>query len=227
MRNEKPIIQKRQSFRTAITKNKNWQKIRQRRPQMAGNTPTFVLVMWYNIDVIRWMPQRFLCAVNCIHSKETFSQTKRQFSDHQQIAWVIRTEIKLQASEFRWYEPWKQNIPGYRYVDPWKERTCGGATMAKAGAIHAAHEPARRSRHAMIFMGVKDTSSRPPDDWGGVPAMCDSRGRQRQSGAMMWFRKSQPVTRPAPELEPAGGWDKYSLRKISASYQNAWFSFSW
>ena len=22
--------------------------------------------MWYNIDVIRWMPQRFLCAVNCI-----------------------------------------------------------------------------------------------------------------------------------------------------------------
>ena len=45
--------------------------------------------------------------------------------------------------------------------------------MARAGAIHAAHEPTRRSRHAMIFMGVKDTSSRPPDDWGGVPAMCD------------------------------------------------------
>ena len=66
MRNGKPIIQKRQSFRTAIRKSKNWQKIRQRRPQMAGNTPTFVLVMWYNIDVIRWMPQRFLCAVNCI-----------------------------------------------------------------------------------------------------------------------------------------------------------------
>ena len=153
MRNEKPIIQKRQSFRTAITKNKNWQKIRQRRPQMAGNTPTFVLVVWYNIDVIRWMPQRFLCAVNCIHSKETFFQRNRQFSDYQQIAWVIRTEIKLQASKFRWYEPWKQNIPGYRYVDPWKERICGGATMAKAGAIHATHEPARRSRRAMIFTG--------------------------------------------------------------------------
>ena len=43
-----------------------WRKIRQRRPKMAGNTQTFVLVMWYNIDVIRWMPQRFLCAVNCI-----------------------------------------------------------------------------------------------------------------------------------------------------------------
>ena len=33
------------------------------------------------------------------------------------------------------------------------ERPCGGATMAKAGAIHAAHEPARRSRRAMIFTG--------------------------------------------------------------------------
>ena len=43
---------------------------------MAGNTPTFVLVMWYNIDVIRCMPQRFLCAVNYIHSKETFSQNE-------------------------------------------------------------------------------------------------------------------------------------------------------
>ena len=48
MRNEKPIIQKRQSFRTAIRKSKKlevWREIRQRRPQMAGNTPTFVLVM--------------------------------------------------------------------------------------------------------------------------------------------------------------------------------------
>ena len=171
--------------------------------------------MWYNIDVIRCMPQRFLCAVNCIHSKETFSQRNRQFSDHQQIAWVIRTEIKLQAREFRWYEPWKQNIPGYRYVDPWKERICGGATMSKAGAIHAAHEPARRSRHAMIFMGVKDTSSRPPDDWGGVPAMRGSRGRQRQSGAMMWFRRSQPVTRPVLEGRTSRGAEtKYGRKKL-------------
>ena len=152
MRNGKPIIQKRQSFRTAIRKSKKlevWRKIRQRRPKIAGNTQTFVLVMWYNIDVIRWMPQRFLCAVNCIHSKETFSQRNRQFSDHQQIAWVIRTEIKLQASELRWYEPWKQNIPGYRYVDPWKERICGGATMAKAGAIHASCWPCCGRQGAM------------------------------------------------------------------------------
>ena len=73
MRNGKPTIQKRRIFRTAIRKSKKlevWRKIRQRRPKMAGNTPTFVLVMWYNIDVIRCMPQRFLCAVNCIHSKE-------------------------------------------------------------------------------------------------------------------------------------------------------------
>ena len=34
------------------------------------------------------------------------------------------------------------------------ERTCGGATRAKAGAIHAAHDPARRSRRAMIFRGI-------------------------------------------------------------------------
>ena len=56
MRNGKPIIQKRQSFRTAIRKSKKlevWREIRQRRPKMAGNTPTFVLVMCYNIDVIR------------------------------------------------------------------------------------------------------------------------------------------------------------------------------
>ena len=48
MRNEKPIIQKRQSFQTALRKSKKmevWWKIRQRRPKMAGNTPTFVLVM--------------------------------------------------------------------------------------------------------------------------------------------------------------------------------------
>ncbi len=56
MRNGKPIIQKRQSFRTAIRKSKKmgaWRKIRQRKPKMAGNTQTFVLVMRYNIDVIR------------------------------------------------------------------------------------------------------------------------------------------------------------------------------
>ena len=118
-----PTIQKRRIFRTAIRKSKKleeWRKIRHRRPKMAENPPTYVPVLRYNIDVIRWMPQRFLCAVNCIHSKETFSQTNRQFSDHQQIAWEIRTEIKLQAREFRWYEPWKQNTPGYRYVDPWR-----------------------------------------------------------------------------------------------------------
>ena len=44
----KPTIQKRQTFRTAIRKSKKlevWRKIRQRRPKMAGNTPTFVLVV--------------------------------------------------------------------------------------------------------------------------------------------------------------------------------------
>lgn len=44
----KPTIQKRQTFRTAIRKSKKlevWRKICQRRPKMAGNTPTFVLVM--------------------------------------------------------------------------------------------------------------------------------------------------------------------------------------
>ena len=65
----KPTIQKRQTFRTAIRKSKKlaeWRKIRHRRPKMAENSPTYVPVLRYNIDVIRWMPQRFLCAVNCI-----------------------------------------------------------------------------------------------------------------------------------------------------------------
>jgi len=47
--------------------------------------------------------------------------------------------------------------------------------MAKAGAVHASHEPVRRNGDAMIFMGGKDTSSRPPDDWGGVPVLLDSK----------------------------------------------------
>ena len=33
-----------------------WRKIRQRSPKMAGKTPTYVLVMWYIIFVIRWKP---------------------------------------------------------------------------------------------------------------------------------------------------------------------------
>ena len=56
MQNEKMIIQKRQTFRTAIRKSKKlavWRKIRQRRPKMAENPPTYVLLMRYNIDVIR------------------------------------------------------------------------------------------------------------------------------------------------------------------------------
>ena len=64
-----PTIQKRRIFRTAIRKSKKlaeWRKIRHRRPKMAENPPTYVPVLRYNIDVIRWMPQRFLCAVNCI-----------------------------------------------------------------------------------------------------------------------------------------------------------------
>ena len=56
MRNEKPIIQKRQTFRTAKRKSKKlaeWRKIRHRRPEMAENPPTYVPVLRYNIDVSR------------------------------------------------------------------------------------------------------------------------------------------------------------------------------
>ena len=100
---KKTISQKRQTFRPAIMKSKNLavrRKIRHKRPKMAENLPTYVPVLRYNIDVIRWMPQRFLCTVNCIHSKETFSQTKRQFSDHQQIAWWLELKSNFKQVNF-------------------------------------------------------------------------------------------------------------------------------
>ena len=52
----KPNIQKRQAFRAVMRKSKKlaeWRKIRHGSPKMAENPPTYVLVMRYNIDVIR------------------------------------------------------------------------------------------------------------------------------------------------------------------------------
>ena len=62
---------------------------------------------------------------------------------------------------------------------------CGGAKTVKTRAINATHRPCEAKQGAMNPVGDNDTSSQPPNDLGGEPAMHDSRGRHRHGGAMM------------------------------------------
>ena len=59
-----------------------------------------------------------------------------------------------------------------------------------AEAINTSVQPAVASRRARMLPGYNETSSRPPEDWGGVPAVCDSSKEHRYLGAMLW--RSQP-----------------------------------
>ena len=122
------------------------------------------------------MPQRFLCAVNCIRdiflNEPAILRPSADCLGDSNFKQVNFADMNLENRTFR--------VTGtLTHVG---ERACGGATMAKAGAIHAAHEPARRSRRAMIFTGDYDTSSRPPDDWGGVSVLRDSKTASTEWG---------------------------------------------
>ncbi|MFT9078359.1 hypothetical protein [Ethanoligenens sp.] len=71
--------------------------------------------------------------------------------------------------------------------------------MAKVGAIHALSYPAVAGRDATIHAGHNDTSTRPPTDLRGNPAVCAAFGK----GAVLWSYDA--AGQPQPEIRPCRG----------------------